>query len=125
MATDREVGELDGGVADACLAGGDIPVPGAEPSDEALILNLRLRGLTAAADRLERYAGLATEQRHLSDAARDQGLAWATGMAFEGIPLTELTCDDAVALAAIMAVRAKQTQAEEAMPRLSLPSGVR
>lgn len=89
------------------------------------MLFLRGRGLDAVADRLAHYAGLMPGQKRLSEDVRNQGLAFAEHMAFEGIPLWELTCDDAVALAGIMAVRAKQAQAEEAMPRLILPHGAR
>lgn len=93
-------------------------------TDEQLVAELRKWGYTDAADRLERYAGLSPGQRHLSDEAHDHGLAMAMNMSYEGIPFVELTCEDAVALAAIMAHRARQDRDAEAMPRLILPPGM-
>ncbi len=93
-------------------------------TDEALVAELRTLGNTEAADRLERYAGLSPGQRHLSEDIHHHGIAMAMSLSFEGIPFVELTCEDAVALAAIMAHRARQARDAEAMPRLILPPGI-
>lgn len=93
-------------------------------TDEALIAELRERGLEEAADRLELYAGLSEGQRHLSEESRSHGLFMAASLSYEGIPFFELTTDDAVAVAAIMAQRARHARQAEAMPRLILPPGI-
>lgn len=93
-------------------------------TDDVLVAELRACGHSEAADRLERYAGLSPGQRHLSEEMHHYGIALAMSLSFEGIPFVELTCEDAVALAAIMAHRARQARDAEAMPRLILPPGV-
>lgn len=120
MAQDRSVGDVDGGSADVAAAGGDTAI-----GDQELIDQLTEYGMLEAAQRLAHYAGLAPDQQRISDETRDQGLAWAEHMAFDGVPFWRMTCDDAVATAAIMAVRAKQLKDEAAMPKLILPPGVR
>lgn len=102
-----------------------IEQPAHDADDATLVLFLRSLGQEAAAARLELYAGLAPGQKRLSEQMREVGIRAATSMSFEGIPFPELTCDDAVAVAAIMAMRAKQAKDEQAMPRLILPGGVR
>lgn len=89
-----------------------------------LVAELRACGHSEAADRMERYAGLSPSQRHLTEDTRNTGLFMAMDLSYEGIPFVELTCEDAVALAAIMAHRARQARDAEAMPRLILPNGV-
>lgn len=117
-------GDVGGGGADvgAGAAGGQ---PVADTSDAALIVSLRIRGLNVAADRLELYAGMAPHQRRLSEDTQAAGLELAAHMAYEGIPFTAMTCDDAVAVAALMAMHAKHVSDEkrdrDAMPRLILP----
>ena len=102
-----------------------IEQPAHDADDATLVLFLRSLGQEAAAARLELYAGLAPGQKRLSEDAREHGIVMAASLSFEGIPFLELTCDDAVAVAAIMAMRAKQAKDEQAMPRLILPGGVR
>lgn len=99
--------------------------PAHDADDATLVLALRSAGQEVAAARLELYAGLAPGQRRLSEDVRATGIRAATALSYEGIPFLELTCDDAVAVAAIMALRAKQAKDEQAMPRLILPGGVR
>lgn len=74
------------------------------------------------------YAGLAPHQRRLSEDTQAAGLWMARHLAYEGIPFLTMTCDDAVATAAIMAMHAKELSDEkrdrDAMPKLILPSRI-
>lgn len=124
METTDEAGGVRGDRTAGDGAGERTDVDSVAASDEYLIGHLRGLGLTEAADRLAFYAGLSEGQRHLSTESRVAGLLIAESLSFEGIPFVDLTCEDAVAVAAIMAQRARQARDEAAMPRLILPPGM-